>query len=73
MANSFVKLQCNLTNGFEGGPRPLTKPRPIGAAHSKRKIPNFAGTSLPKELTGNNFNDPLKLIGLNPRFNYTVI
>ena len=30
---------------------PLTKPRPIGVAHSEREISNFAGMSFAKELT----------------------
>ena len=29
----------------------LTKPSPIGSAHPKRKISNFDGTSIAKELT----------------------
>ena len=33
------------------GGGPLPKPRPIGAAHSKREIPNVAGMSIPKVLT----------------------
>ena len=55
--NSFIKLHCYLTKGFEGG-HPLTKPRPIGLAHPKREISNFAGVSSPKELTKENLRTP---------------
>ena len=70
--NSFIKLRCYLTNGFEWG-APLTKPRPIGKAHPKREIPNFAGMSVTKELAEAILSGPLKLIGLIPLLNYTII
>ena len=54
-------------------PPPLTKPRPIGVAHSKREIPNFAGMSITKELTKVILRGPLNSIGLIPLLNYTVI
>ena len=45
---------------------PLTKPRPIGAAHPKREISNFDGMRLTKELTEEILRGPLKVIGLIP-------
>ena len=48
-ANSFIKLHRYLAKGFVQGP--LTNPLPIGVAHSKREIENFAGMSLTNELT----------------------
>ena len=52
---------------------PLTKPRPIGAAHPKREIANFAGMSSTKELTKAILRAPLKLLGLIRWLNNTVI
>ena len=69
--NSFIKLHCYLTNGFDGGP--LTKPRPIGAAHRKREITNIDGTILTMELTKAIVRGPLRLMGLIPLLNYIVI
>ena len=70
--NSFIKLHCYLTKGFEGGPPP-TKPRSIAAAHPEREISNFAGMSLTKELPEGILRGPLKFTGLIPLLNYTVI
>ena len=67
--NFFIKLLCNLTNGFKGGAH--TKPLPIGKAHSRREISNF--NELNEGINQSNFDDPLKLVGLIPLFNYTVI
>ena len=50
-----------------------TKPRPIGPAHSKREIWNFAGMILTKELTKGILTGPLKCIGLIPLLNRAVI
>ena len=50
---------------------PLSKPRPIGVAHSARGMPNFAGMSLTKELTEAILRGPLNFIGLMPLLNYT--
>ena len=55
------------------GAGPLNKPRPIGSAHAKREITNFAGMSLTKELTKGILRGALKFIGLIPLLNYTVI
>ena len=48
--NSLIKLHGYLTKGFEGGPKPLLSLALLGMARPKREIPNFAGTSLTKEL-----------------------
>ena len=70
--NSFIKLHCYLTEGFEGAP-PLTKPRSIGAAHPKSEIANFDAMSLTKELTKEISRAPLKLLRLIPLLNCAVI
>ena len=48
--NSFIKLHCYLTKGFEGR-SPITKPLPTGMARSRSEINNFAGASLTKAST----------------------
>ena len=68
-----MQLRCYLTNGFEGVGAAFTKPRPIGLAHSKREISNFAGMGLAKELIKGILRGPLKFIGLMPLLNHTVI
>ena len=55
------------------GGHPLTKQRPIGVAHSKREISNYAGMSFAKDLIDRILRDPLKVLGLIPFLNYTVI
>ena len=55
------------------GGGPLTKPRPIRMALSKREIKNFAGMSLTQELAKWILRGPLKFIGLIPLLNYNVI
>ena len=70
--NSFIKLHCYLTKGFEGG-APVTKPSPIGMARSKSEIRNFAGMRLTKELTKGISRGPVKFFGLTPLLNYTGI
>ena len=57
----------------KGGPLPSTKPRPIGAAHAKREIPNVAGMSLTNELIKGIIRGPLKFIGLIPLLSCDVI
>ena len=52
---------------------PLTKPLPIGVAHAKREIANFAGTSFAQDLTKGMLRGPLKPLGLTPLLNYDVI
>ena len=52
--NFFIKLLCNLTNGFKGGAH--TKPLPIGKAHSRREISNF--NELNEGINQSNFDDP---------------
>ena len=55
------------------GVPPLAKPRPIGVAHSKREIPNFAGMSLTYELSKGILRGPVKFLWLISLLNYTVI
>ena len=70
--NSFIKLHCYSTKGFERS-APHTRPRPIGVAHSEREVANFAGMGLTEALIKGIRRGPLKVVGLSPLLNFAVI
>ena len=72
--NSYIKLHCYLTKGFEGGvgDPPLLNRVLLGGSFQTRNF-KFRWNEPNKGINQSNFKDPLKLIGLIPLLNYTVI